>query len=469
MNRTDQGLTAYVADFVIGAKLSRIPEDVMLLGKTSILDGLGCALSGADAPALRILHQYTTLFRSGAGPFATVLGTDLRLPPRFAALINGTAMHVDDYDDTQQAATGKFQGIHPTAPVLSAVLAAGEAADASGAAVLLAYQVGVELACKLFDATHPNHILNGFHATGTCGLLAATIACAQLRGAGENELRHALGIAASQAAGLQENFGTMTKPFHAGHSAEGGIVSTDLAALGFTASTSILEAPRGFFQAEGGGWEPDRIEGRLGQPWAFVDRGVWLKPWPTGSLSHPAMTLMLQLLERHDIQAGQIAAVKIRTSENIFRTLLHHRPQTELAAKFSLEFCTAALAFERQLGLTSFTDAFVCRPDVQDLIGRVEYTTFSEPEARAAGYTIVTSFVDIMLRDGSQVGGKLDYGKGSKSNPMTPDEVEAKFRDCARFASWPEDKTERIIALVGALDHVVSIRELTACLARSPA
>jgi 2-methylcitrate dehydratase PrpD len=463
---SDAGLTEYVADFVCGTQLSSIPDDVMQLGKASILDAIGCALAGAGAPAVKILHKYLEPYDHGvSGKTATVIGTKLRLPPRFAALVNGTAMHVDDYDDTQQAATGKFQGIHPTAPVLSAVLATAETRAASGADILLAYHIGVEVACKLFDATHPAHILNGFHSTGTCGLLAATTADAKLQKASIASVRNSLGIAASQAAGLQENFGTMTKSFHAGRSAEGGIVSYDLSMLGFTASTSILEAPRGFFQAEGGGWEPERIIGRLGHPWAFVDRGIWLKPWPTGSLSHPAMTLMLSLLEDNNIQPGQINRIEIHTSENIYRTLLHHHPHTELEAKFSLEFCVAALAVERKVGLKSFSDEFVCRPDVQDLIARVSYQTFSESEARERGYSIVTTLITVELEDGKKFDGCLDYGKGSKHNPMTQAEIEAKFLDCAGFAGWSAEKARHIINLVHQLDQLEAVDGLMSSLA----
>lgn len=456
-------LTAYVAGFAAGTEWDDIPAEVMHLGKKSILDVLGCALAGAKAEAIDILRRYHAPFRAATPEGATVIGADLRLPPRFAGLVNGTAMHVDDYDDTQQAATGKFQGVHPSAPVLAALLAAGEVADSTGRDLLVAYHVGVEIACKLFDATAPGHILGGYHSTGTCGMLAATAAVSRLRRADVAATETALGIAASQAAGLQENFGTMTKPLHAGRSAETGIFVVDLAALGFTASRTILEAPRGFFNAEGGGCELERIEHRLGAPWAFVDRGVWLKPWPTGSLGHPGMTLMLGLIEGHDLRPDQVLRITVTTSANIHRTLLHHRPQTELEAKFSLEFCLAALLLDRRISLGAFTDAFVQQPALQDLIARVDYRTFTESEARAAGYTIVTTLLAVELTDGRRLEGRLDYGKGSLANPMSDAEVEAKFRDCAGSVEWDAAKTSRIIELVRRLE-TSSARELAGCL-----
>jgi 2-methylcitrate dehydratase PrpD len=457
-------LTAYAAEFVAGTTWEDIPAEVMHLGKKSILDVLGCAVSGSIAPASDILRRYYAPFRLAADG-ATVIGTGLRLPARFAALVNGTAMHVDDFDDTQQAATGKFQGIHPTTPVFAALLAEAETSGASGRDVLVAYHVGAELACKLFDATAPAHILGGFHSTGTCGILGSAAAIARLKRFDQGVIETTLGIAASQAAGLSENFGTMTKPFHAGRSAENGILSADLAALGFTASQTILEAPRGFFSALGGGYERERIEDHLGAPWAFVDRGIWLKPWPTGSLGHPGMTLMQDLVEKHDIRPQDVAAIKVTTSENIYRTLLHHRPTTELEAKFSLEFGLAALLLKRRLPLAFFTDEFVREPALQALIALVDYRTFSEAEARAAGYMIVTTLIDIELKDGRRFSGQLDYGKGSLTNPMSDAEVEAKFLDCAAFAGWPEDKASKVADIVWNLERA-NIPALARCLMR---
>jgi 2-methylcitrate dehydratase PrpD len=459
------GLTETVARFAAETRFEDIPTDVMNLGKKSMLDGVGSALAGSIAPTSKTLQNYLgTLSLAAQG--ASLIGTDLRLPARFAALANGTATHADDYDDTMQAATGKFQGIHPTAPVFSALLARAETSQSgprNGRDFLTAYHIGVEVACKLFDATAPDHILNGFHSTGTCGLLGAAAAVAAFDGASPDLIRTTLGIAASAAAGLQENFGTMTKPFHAGRSAEGGIVAFDLAKLGFTASPIILEAKRGFFQAYGGPYEASRIEGRIANPWSFVDRGIWLKPWPTGSLGHPAMTLFLDLVREHDIRPEDVTRIKVRTSENIHRTLLHHRPKTELEAKFSLEFCIAALVWQRELGLNDFTDEFVQDDGVQRLINLIEYETFTEPEAREAGYTIVTTLGEIEFGRRT-VSGRRDYGKGSLANPMSDEEVAAKVGDCGAFIGWPRDKTDAVIELVTTLEKVSDMTTLAKAL-----
>lgn len=457
---TPQGMTAHVSHFAAETPEADIPPEVQQLAKKSILDALGVALSGSISEPAHVLNAY--LADLGANGKVTVLGTKLKLAPRFAALANGTAMHADDYDDTLQAETGRFQGIHPTAPVLAALLAAGEARAVSGRQLLTAFQVGVEVACRLFDATHVNHILHGFHATATCGMLGAAAGVSRLYGADASAIATTLGIAASQAGGLQENFGTMVKPFHAGRSAECAIVSADLQQRGFTASPIVLEAKRGFFQALGGGSEPERLVGKLGTPWSFVDRGIWLKPFPTGSLGHPAMTTMLNLVRRHDVRPDAVETVLVTTSQNIHHTLLHHLPTTELQAKFSLEFCLAALLLERQCGLNQFNDAYVNRPDVQAMIRRVDYRSFSLDEARDQQHTIVTSRVEIVLKDGRVLAERADFGKGNKADPMSWDEIAAKFRECGLYRRWPEAATERAIARIARFEDIEDIRELTA-------
>ena len=452
-------LTQYVANFSTQLKFSNLSEEVNELAKKSILDALGVALSGSISEPNKVLLNYLQSLNC-AGP-STVIGTNLKLSPRFAALANGTAMHADDYDDTLQAETGRFQGIHPTSPVLAALLAYSETSKISGEQFLKAFQVGVEVSCRLFDATHLNHILHGFHSTGTCGMLGATVGLANLQNFDAPATATALGIAASQAGGLQENFGTMVKPFHAGRSAESAIVSVDLQKMGFTASPIILEAKRGFFQALGGGYEEGRLLGKLGSPWSFLDRGIWLKPYPTGSLGHPAMTAMHELVLEHNIQLKDVQKVILKTSQNIHHTLLHHQPKTELQAKFSLEFCLAALLVDRECGLNQFHDEYVNRPDIQSAIQLIDYTSFTPEEEKSNQHTIVTSFVSIVLKNGLSYSVRKDFGKGNKANPMSVAEIAEKFRECSEYRKWDSEKTERAIASIQNIEALDDIRQLT--------
>jgi len=463
--RGSESLTAQVAEFIATTRFAAIPPDVVALGKKSILDGLGLALAGARAKSGKLIRRHLEGLGTAGGD-ASVLGTVLRLPARFAAFANGTAVHADDYDDTQLAvAADRVYGLltHPTAPALPSTLAVAERDRRSGRDLLTAYHVGVEVECKIAEAIDPRHYQHGFHSTATCGTLGAAAGVANLMKLTSPQARTCLGIAGSLAAGLRENFGTMMKPFHAGRAAESGVIAAEFARLGFTATPIVLEAGRGFFQAAGGGYDAGAISGKLGKPWTFADPGISIKPHPSGSLTHPGMTRMLELIRRHDIRPAQVVSVKVGTNRNMPNALIHHRPVTELQAKFSMEFCMAILLLERKAGLREFTDEIVNRPDVQAMIRKIDFGV--HPEAEAAGYDKMTTILEIALTDGRVLRGRADFGKGSPAIPMSFDEVADKFRECARFGRWPRRATEQVVAMVRDLETLRSVRDLTALLA----
>jgi 2-methylcitrate dehydratase PrpD len=470
MNRQPDSLTAYVARFITETQASRIPADVMHLGMRSILDGIGLALAGNAAESGSIVRQYLKTLGCPTGKGCTVIGTSLKVPARFAAFANGIAIHADDYDDTQLAvAKDRVYGLltHPTAPALPPALALGELGNRSGRDVLTAYQVAVEVETKIAEAINPRHYDEGFHSTATIGAIGAAAGAAKLLKLGVEETQRALGIGASQAAGLRESFGTMTKPFHPGRSAESGVVAAEFAKLGWTSTPIVLEAGRGFFQAAGGGYDPAAIEGKLGNPWTFASPGVSIKPHPSGSLTHPGMGLMLELIRKHDIRPQQVVRVKVGTNRHMPNALIHHRPKNELQAKFSMEFCMAILLLERKAGLAEFTDQVVNRRDVQAMIERIEFGV--HPEAEAAGYEKMTTLIEIELTDGRRISGRADFGKGSPANPMSDDELAAKFRECAAWGKLPRASADKVIEMVFGLDELKSIRSLTRLLATGPA
>lgn len=456
------GLTLEVAAFIHGAKIGDLPEMVLANGKKSILDGLGLALSGSVAKSGEFVRRHLDDIGAGSGT-ATVIGSNRKVAPRFAAFANGVGIHADDYDDTQLAvAKDRVYGLltHPTAPALPAALAMGETLGASGADVMLAYHLGVEVECKIAEAINPRHYQTGFHATATCGTFASASAAGRLSSLNVEQLQRALSIAGSQSAGLRENFGTMTKPFHAGRSSESGIVAVQFASYGWTATDKILEAPRGFFSAAGGGYDPNAIHGKLGNPWTFDSPGVSIKPHPSGSLTHPGMTEMLRLIRENGIRAEDVVSVRVGTNSNMPNALIHHRPQNELQAKFSMEFCMAILLIEGRAGLNEFTDETVLRPDVQAMIEKVDFVI--DERAEAAGYHLMTTYIDIKLKDGRTISGKADFGKGSPANPMSYDEVAAKFLECAEFARWDMGKAKEVVGMVAEFEKLPDIRGLMA-------
>jgi 2-methylcitrate dehydratase PrpD len=453
-------LTHYVADFIVNLKYDEIPSEVIELGKKSILDGLGLALCGSVADTGGLLEAYTRPFSSSSAG-AAVIGTARKLPARFAAFTNGVAIHVDDYDDTQLAAEkDRVYGllVHPTVCVLPAVLADSESRGKSGKDLMLAYHIGVEVECKIAEAISPRSYEDGFHTTGTCGTFGSAAACAKLRAFDIQKTIRALGIAGSQGCGLRENFGSMMKPFQAGHSAETGVTAADFSELGWSATEKVLEAERGFFHAYGGGYDPGAILNKLGKPWTFASPGISIKPFPSGSLTHPGMTEMLRLIRKYQIKPDQVTSVDVGTNRNMPNTLIRHNPVTGLEAKFSMEFCIAILLLEGKAGLNQFTDAVVNRPDVQDMIARIHFGV--NAEAEKAGYDKMTTILNIHLKDGRTLSGRADFGKGSPADPMSYAEAADKFRDCAEFAKWPREKAEAVVTTVRNLESATEVRTL---------
>lgn len=462
-------VTRYVADFVLNLKYEDIPAEMIAASKNYILDGFGLALAGSMAPSGAISRAYVQSLGSMSGN-ATVIGSPLKTNPRFASFVNGISIHADDFDDTQLAvAKDRVYGLltHPTAPVLPAVFALAEAGGLSGKKMMMAYFAGVEVETKIAEAISPRHYVDGFHSTGTSGSFGSAAACAKLRGLTLEQTLNAFGIVGAEAAGLRENFGTMTKPFQAGHAAENGFAAADLAGLGWTAAQQILEAPRGFFHAYGGGFDPSAIMNKLGKPWTFAEPGVSLKPYPSGSLTHPAMNAMMRLILKNDIKSSDVEKVDVGTNQNMPNALIHHRPKTGLQAKFSMEYCIAVLLLERQALLGYFTDDFVNRADIQALIPRVNF--YVDPIAEKAGYDKMTSLITVHLKNGKTLTDRADFAKGSPADPMTPEEVSAKFKGCAEYANWPIGKTDAIINFIGDLERAPDVSELAKLLAATHA
>ena len=456
------GLTTYVSEFIVNTKYEDIPENVIALGKKTMLDGLGLALAGSASTAGPRIRQYIeSLGPCGGG--SSIIGTKMKVHPRFAALANGISIHADDFDDTGSA-------FHVAAPILPPSFAICEANRRSGKDLVLAFHIGVEVGNKIGDAMSPRHQQDGYHTTGTIGTLGSVAACAMLRGLDAPKTAIAMAIAGSQASGLRDNFGSMTKPFHAGHAGESGTVAADLAAIGWTAASDILEAPLGFF-AVGGGFDPKVIVDRLGKPWMFASPGDLIKRFPCGTIQQQVMDEMLRLIQQNNIKAADVDKVEVGGNLSNYRTLFQHHPMTGLQGKFSMEYAMAILLLERKATLISFTDAVAQRADMQEMIKRVRYSVdpeFNKLELQGASLQamlVEQSMLKIYMKDGKVFSGRTEPAKGSPENPMTFEEVADKFRGNAEFAKWPPQKTESVIQLVKSLETVPDMSKLTAALA----
>src|SRR2546426_4156889 len=308
----------------------------------------------------------------------------------------------------------------------------------------------------------PRHYGAGFHSTGTLGSFGGAAACAKLLKLDTKRIANALGIAGAQAAGLRSNFGSMTKPFTAGHAAENGVVAADLASIGWTASEEILEAKEGWFSAAGGGFDPEAIMNRLGKPWTFADPGVSIKPFPSGSLTHPAMGEMLRLARENNVQAANVDKVDMGGNSAMMAALIHHRPENSLQAKFSMEFCMAILLLDRKAGLTEFTDPVVRRPEVQQLLRRVDF--FVDPQGEKTRLHKKKSIIKNHMKDGQTITSRAEVAKKEPPNPIHYEDEADKFRGCAEFAKWPSAKGESVIQIVRTLDKAPDVDKISAAL-----
>lgn len=442
-------ITEEVARFTADLDLDGVPRETIHAAKRHILDTLGVIAAGVREEAAHLAIKHAALLGGGG-----------HTAPPLQAFVYGLLGHVLDYDDTQLATrpAGVYGLLtHPSVPVLSAALASARQERASGAELLAAFVAATEAECRLSDAIEPRHYREGFHSSGTVGTLGATLASARILKLDVQHTRLAVGIGASSAAGLRENFGTMTKSLHVGRAAQHGVEAAYLARAGFTAADNAIEAPRGFMSAFGGGFDEALVHDRLGKPWYYLDPGVSIKPHPSGSLGHPAMWVLGELIRQHDLTPANVAHITVGTSSNIPNALIHHRPQDDLAAKFSMEYSMATLLVRRRGGLEEYAPAAILDPAVQEVIPRIDLVV--DPVAEAAGFHRMLSRITVRMTDGRELFAEGEAGRGHPDNPMSDDEVRAKFRDCARWGGIP-DGGERILRLVDDLEHVRSVEEL---------
>ncbi|MBZ5557332.1 MAG: MmgE/PrpD family protein [Acidobacteriia bacterium] len=454
------GVTAAVVAFIQQSRFDRMPANAIAEAKRCLVDGFGVILAGATVRGSAIVRDYVKA--TSAQGASTVLGPDrMSAAAAHAALANGASGHAMDYDDTQLSTTpDRVFGLltHPTVPVLSASLAVAERLGVSGRAFLEAFLTGFEVECRIAEAINPKHYVRGFHSTGTIGVFGATASAAKLMTLTGAQTAHALGIAASLSAGLRVNFGSMTKPLHAGRAAENGVTAAELASRGFTAGDDGLDGEWGFFQVTGGGADLARIVPALGRPFSIVTPGVSFKPYPCGSLGHPTMDAMLKLVTDHDVKPEQIARMRVRAGSNILNPLRYATAKTELEAKFCLPFMMSSIALRRRAGIREFTDEFVSSAPVQAMMARVE--TIFDRDIEARGFDKMRSVVEVDLVDGRKLTQASDERyRGGPERPFTRADLHEKFTDCASLV-LPADRIQRALDVIESLERIGDVREL---------
>jgi 2-methylcitrate dehydratase PrpD len=438
-------LTQRLAEFIIDTRASDVPQNVMEASRDALIDTLGVALVGGLDEVGEIALRYVRDLN--AKREATVWGTHVATSMAEAAFVNGIFGHALDFDDVHASVHG-----HPSTTMVPAALAAGEAAGASGEAVLAAYAVGLEVGGKLGIALGSGHYQRGWHATATTGVFASTAVAARLLGLNVAQVRNALGLAASQASGLLRNFGTMTKPFHAGHAARCAVQSALLARAGFTADTSIFDGASSFLgtYCEKDGEPLAPLIDRLGRPWEAITPGLSYKRWPCCYCNHRPVGVLLEMIKEHGIRADETQAIEIGFPPGSDTALIHTNPQTGLEGKFSIEYVAAATVLDGKVGIDTFTDVMVQRPEVRALMKRTRRYRIEDSKmySGAVGYndvTVRTSRGEFKRRE--------NRAPGSHDWPISPAERDEKFLDCAG----------RVLGAVGArrvLDLAISARSL---------
>lgn len=450
-----RGITAEVADFIERTQISRIPDAVVQTAKLLATDFLGVATAGSKEKPVRIAQGL--IGEQGLNGRVTIIGSALRSHPVWASFVNGVSGHVLDFDDASQPMYG-----HPTVATLPTSLAIGELLDVDGLTLLESYIIGLEVAVKLSYGMNPVHYERGWHSTSTLGSIGSTAAAAKLLGLKGEQLRSALALAASQACGLQQNFGTMTKSFHAGRAAQNGVLAALLAQRGWTGDQNILEAPLGFFHlfCGPGNYDAQKVVDKLGRPFDIEHPGIILKRYPSCAFSHPVIDAALAITQDRQYCPAGVEKVEGHIHKLADQILIHRNPKTGLEAKFSMEACLALALLDGKVGIRSFTDEKIGSKEVREMMTRVRRVIM--PMDAKGPDDFGPAKVKVFMRDGRILEAFVKKAKGHPENPLSLQEVQEKYRECCSEV-LPEHYIERSLSLLEDLEKLPRISKLMEC------
>ncbi|MFH0847066.1 MAG: MmgE/PrpD family protein [Chloroflexota bacterium] len=452
MPRTAKSPEEMLASFVAKLSYEALPKVALERSKNAILDTIGVALAGSQEDTGKI--PLRVLAELGGKPVASVIAGKCQTSPVFAAMANGTSAHALDYDDVNDSWIG-----HPSTVLVPAILAVAESGKYSGRDVLTAYNAGLEVGAKLGIVFGQDQYARGWHTTGSIGSVAGAAAVARLLNLSERQTQMAMGIAASASGGLRENFGSMTKPLHAGSAASTAVLAGLLAKRGFTSSDNALMAKSGYGRVLGKDTDYDAVPTfrKLGKPLDIVANGIWVKAYPSGAATHSAISAALNLRGKRSFKVQDIQVIECATNKAIPQILIHHQPRSGLEGKFSIEYCVAVALLDGEVTLDQFTDKRALSKDVQSLVSKVKYTHPKEMEDKFGFH--IPGLITVRLKNGKTISSRVASPKGTPENPMTTEELHAKFERCSRAVLTVRERT-RVIKLVSKLEEAKSVKGL---------
>jgi aconitate decarboxylase len=450
---TDVGLTEALARFV-GRPLETPSDEAVRIATSGFIDTVGTMIAGRNEPVVQIVDEFVRARQSNAHEASVLLGS-ARAASADAALINGTSAHALDYDDVAL-------GGHPSCVLVSAVLAEGETLDLAGIDVIRSYLVGYEVWAELVRRDPDAYHEKGWHPTAVLGTVAAAAAVCNMHRLTQDQCRHALALAASMASGLVANFGTMTKPFHAGRAAASGVDAARLAKRGMTAAPDAFEHHAGYLAALSPRGRADRSStaSGLGSNLRILQSGLSIKKYPMCYAAHRAIDGILDLLAAHDIDAQAVHEVRVTLGPTQASMLRNHAPTNGLEAKFSLEFAAASALIARNVGLRELSDGFVRDRDVQRAMTLVRTDIIDTRCPIEPVFALADRVVMTMANGQTFDSGEIRFARGNAKLPLRSQDLEVKFFDCALDAPYTDARRlYEMLSSLPTLDRVRRLRE----------
>jgi 2-methylcitrate dehydratase PrpD len=452
--------TSDLAEFALYSKEADFPERARQMAVDAMTDCLGCMIAGAREPlAAKLFNVIGGTTATDGKPKGPLLGTGMEAPAHDAALYNGALAHAIDYDDTTHPAYA-----HPSAVLLPVMLALARHTGARGADVVSAYITGIEVFGKLGRALNTAHYRNGWHATATFGTMAAATAASRLLRLSTTQCHMALGMAASAASGIRANFGTMTKPLHAGYAARNGVLAALLGREDFTACPTVLAHKDGYPNVFN---HHENIEASYLQRWGepleiLTEYGLGLKPYPACGATHPAIEAAILLHARLNGEVAGIKEVRVGVTDMHFEPLIYEAASSGLEGKFCMAYCIAAALKDGAVTLETFTERTLQAVAATGLMAKVRM----ELDDRVAGNTEFGAVVSVTTVDGRTLEELVPLAMGKPSRWFTKERLESKFRDCCK-GSLDAATTAEIFALAQGLDSAPTLEPLIVCLLRA--